>query len=96
VLEWKRQIAAAGDVLVREYTDDGYSGSLLDRPGKVDQKAVRSGPRTMRPEDGAVESSAGACTQPRPNIPPRETALSHKADLLPAGLDRSVVTQLGH
>jgi DNA invertase Pin-like site-specific DNA recombinase len=32
VLELKRQIAAAGDVLVKEYTDDGYSGSLLDRP----------------------------------------------------------------
>ena len=32
VLELKRQIAAAGDVLVREYVDDGYSGSLLDRP----------------------------------------------------------------
>ena len=33
VLELKRQIAAAGDVLVKEYVDDGYSGSLLDRPG---------------------------------------------------------------
>ena len=33
VLELKRQIAAAGDVLVKEYVDNGYSGSLLDRPG---------------------------------------------------------------
>jgi site-specific DNA recombinase len=33
VLELKRQVAAAGDVLVKEYVDDGYSGSLLDRPG---------------------------------------------------------------
>jgi site-specific DNA recombinase len=33
VLELKRQIAAAGDALVKEYTDNGYSGSLLDRPG---------------------------------------------------------------
>jgi DNA invertase Pin-like site-specific DNA recombinase len=33
VLELKRQVAAAGDVLVKEYIDDGYSGSLLDRPG---------------------------------------------------------------
>ena len=33
VLELKRQIAAAGDVLVKEYLDDGYSGTLLDRPG---------------------------------------------------------------
>ena len=32
VLELKRQIAAAGDVLVKEYVDDGYSGTLLDRP----------------------------------------------------------------
>jgi site-specific DNA recombinase len=32
VLELKRQIAATGDVLVKEYLDDGYSGSLLDRP----------------------------------------------------------------
>ena len=33
VLELKKQIAAAGDVLVKEYIDDGYSGTLLDRPG---------------------------------------------------------------
>jgi DNA invertase Pin-like site-specific DNA recombinase len=33
VLELKRQIAAAGDALVKEYVDDGFSGSLLDRPG---------------------------------------------------------------
>jgi DNA invertase Pin-like site-specific DNA recombinase len=32
VLELKRQIAATGDVLVKEYTDNGYSGTLLDRP----------------------------------------------------------------
>jgi site-specific DNA recombinase len=32
VVELKRQIAAAGHVLVREYVDDGYSGTLLDRP----------------------------------------------------------------
>jgi site-specific DNA recombinase len=33
VLELKRHIAAAGNVLVKEYVDNGYSGSLLDRPG---------------------------------------------------------------
>ena len=33
VLELKGQIAAAGPVLVRQYVDNGYSGSLLDRPG---------------------------------------------------------------
>jgi len=32
VVELKRQIAAAGHVLVREYIDDGYGGTLLDRP----------------------------------------------------------------
>ena len=32
VFELKRQIAAAGDVLVKEYIDDGYSGTRLDRP----------------------------------------------------------------
>ena len=43
VLELKRQIAAAGDVLVKEYVDDGYSGSLLDRPGL---EALRTDVRT--------------------------------------------------
>src|SRR5258708_9693507 len=33
VLELKRQIAAAGHVLVKEYIDDGYSGAELTRPG---------------------------------------------------------------
>src|SRR5262244_2546727 len=32
VVDPKRQIAAAGDVLVKEYVDDGYSGARLDRP----------------------------------------------------------------
>jgi site-specific DNA recombinase len=32
LFELKRQIAAAGHVLVREYIDDGVSGTLLDRP----------------------------------------------------------------
>jgi site-specific DNA recombinase len=32
VAELQRQIAAAGDTLVTEYIDDGYSGALLDRP----------------------------------------------------------------
>jgi Resolvase, N terminal domain len=32
LVELKRQISAAGHVLVREYIDDGYSGTLLDRP----------------------------------------------------------------
>jgi hypothetical protein len=31
VLELKRQVAAAGDVLVKEYVDNGYSGTLLHR-----------------------------------------------------------------
>src|SRR6266436_2358368 len=32
VAELKRQIAAAGHVLVKEYIDDGVPGPLLDRP----------------------------------------------------------------
>jgi site-specific DNA recombinase len=32
VAELKRQIASAGDVLVKEYIDDGISGTFLDRP----------------------------------------------------------------
>jgi site-specific DNA recombinase len=32
IAELKRQIAAAGDELVKEYIDDGYSGKYLDRP----------------------------------------------------------------
>jgi predicted site-specific integrase-resolvase len=30
--ELRKQIAAAGHVLVKEYIDDGISGTLLDRP----------------------------------------------------------------
>ena len=33
VVELKRQIVAAGHVLVKEYIDDGYSGAEMDRPG---------------------------------------------------------------
>ena len=32
MLELKKQIARAGHVLVKEYIDDGYSGTMLDRP----------------------------------------------------------------
>ncbi len=32
ILELKKQIREAGDVLVKEYTDEGYSGAQLDRP----------------------------------------------------------------
>jgi DNA invertase Pin-like site-specific DNA recombinase len=32
LFELKRQIAAAGHDLVKEYIDDGHSGKLLDRP----------------------------------------------------------------
>ncbi len=33
ILALKKQVAEAGDVLVKEYVDDGYSGARLDRPG---------------------------------------------------------------
>jgi site-specific DNA recombinase len=32
VAELKRQIASAGHVLVKEYIDDGYTGTVMDRP----------------------------------------------------------------
>jgi len=32
IAELRKQIEKAGDVLVKEYIDDGYSGALLDRP----------------------------------------------------------------
>jgi site-specific DNA recombinase len=32
LFELKRQIVAAGHVLVKEYIDDGVTGTLLDRP----------------------------------------------------------------
>jgi hypothetical protein len=32
VPELKKQIGRAGHVLVKEYIDDGYSGTMLDRP----------------------------------------------------------------
>jgi site-specific DNA recombinase len=32
VAELRKQIAATGDVLVKEYIDDGYSGATTDRP----------------------------------------------------------------
>ena len=31
--ELRKQVAAAGHELVKEYIDNGYSGTLLDRPG---------------------------------------------------------------
>src|SRR5271155_5736537 len=42
LVELKRQISAAGQVLVKEYVDDGYSCTLLDRAlneMRVDVKA---------------------------------------------------------
>jgi site-specific DNA recombinase len=39
VIELKRQIEAAGHVLVKEYLDDGYSGTLLDRPALDQMRA---------------------------------------------------------
>jgi site-specific DNA recombinase len=39
LVELKRQISAAGHVLVREYIDDDYSGTLLDRPALNQMRA---------------------------------------------------------
>jgi site-specific DNA recombinase len=40
VFELKRQIAAAGHELVKEYIDDGYSGAYLDRPALDEMRAA--------------------------------------------------------
>ena len=32
IVELRKQVAAGGDILIKEYTDDGYSGARLDRP----------------------------------------------------------------
>jgi site-specific DNA recombinase len=39
VAELKRQIAAAGHILVKEYIDDGVPGPLLDRPALNELRA---------------------------------------------------------
>jgi hypothetical protein len=46
LFELKRQIAAAGDVLIKEYIDDGYSGTLLRDVGAsadLERCALRPG-----------------------------------------------------
>src|SRR5258708_16788532 len=44
VVELKRQIAAAGHVLIREYIDDGYTGTEMERPGLKQLRAdVKTG-----------------------------------------------------
>src|ERR1700726_223157 len=40
VAELRRQIAGAGQVLVKEYIDDGYSGAYLDRPALLELLAA--------------------------------------------------------
>jgi len=39
LFELKRQIAAAGDALVKEYIEDGHTGTLLDRPALNQMRA---------------------------------------------------------
>src|SRR5713101_2527743 len=49
IVELKRQISAAGHVLVKEYIDDGYSGTLLDRPALEQlRQDVKSDPQTLQ------------------------------------------------
>jgi DNA invertase Pin-like site-specific DNA recombinase len=50
IVELKRQIAAAGHVLIKEYIDDGITGALLDRPA-LDQlrQDARHGFQATRP-----------------------------------------------
>jgi DNA invertase Pin-like site-specific DNA recombinase len=60
LVELRKQVAAAGHELVKEYIDDGYSGSLLDRPGldqlRADAKSdVYDGIYFLRPDRIARE-----------------------------------------
>lgn len=44
ILELRKQIDLAGNVLVKEYTDDGYSGARLDRPAMDElRKDIKTG-----------------------------------------------------
>jgi len=44
VVELKRQIAAAGHMLVKEYIDDGYTGTVMDRPIRLRNKVPHQRP----------------------------------------------------
>src|SRR5215468_2771916 len=39
LVELRRQIVAAGDTLIKEFIDDGYSGAYLDRPALEELRA---------------------------------------------------------
>jgi len=39
ILELRKHVTAAGDVLVKEYIDDGYEGVRLDRPALIEFRA---------------------------------------------------------
>jgi DNA invertase Pin-like site-specific DNA recombinase len=81
VLELKRQIAAVGDVLVKEYVDDGYSGTLLDRPGleelrrdvKTDLSGAQSG-QSIAWELARIAGKIGARDEERQRLIDRYAA----------------------
>ena len=53
IAELRRQIAAVSHVLVKEYIDDGYTGSRMDRPALQELRAnFANGVRKAAPEHG--------------------------------------------
>jgi hypothetical protein len=63
-LELKKQIARSSDVLVKEYIDDGYSGTILDRPAlealRKDASSTQciSTPPTVSPARSPIKTSS--------------------------------------
>jgi site-specific DNA recombinase len=60
VVDLKRQIAAAGHVLVREYIDDGITGTVLDRPALEQLYLDSAGRRKMACRCRGKRFSSGA------------------------------------
>jgi hypothetical protein len=75
LFELRRQIDAAGDVLVKEYIDDGISGKLLDRPVLFVLTALGANARSVVPVFDAADrwwrltASHSGRTGLYPNLP---------------------------
>jgi hypothetical protein len=76
--ELMKQIARAGQVLVKEYIDDGYRGALLDRPALEELRRRKSssarraagGTASAPAASSARETAPSAMTTCRRRRPP--------------------------